>query len=70
MNFTLYVDSEKPAVAAAIIRERALLRLQGKVYVRPYVRSWPGGFRAALRAIRKTRKYRRTAVTAIRQKAA
>lgn len=70
MNFTLYVDSEKPAVAAAILRERALLQTQGKVYVRPYVRGWPGGFQAALRAIRKARKYRRTAVTAMRQKAA
>ena len=70
MNFTLYVDSEKPAVAAAIIRERALLQLQGKVYVKPYVRSWPGGFRAALRAIRKARKYRRTIVAVLRQKAA
>lgn len=56
MNYSLYIDNAKPAIAAAILRERALLLTQGKVYVRPYVRSWPGGMAAALRAMRKRRK--------------
>lgn len=70
MNYTLYVDFEKPAIAAAILRERALLQAQGKVYVRPYVRSWPGGMAGALRAARKARRYRHGVVQPLRRKAA
>lgn len=31
---TLYVNDELPAVAAAILRERAMLKLRGEVYVK------------------------------------
>lgn len=50
---TLYVRDSDPVVAALILRERALLRHEGKVYVKPYVRRWPGGILAARRAERK-----------------
>ncbi len=59
MNFTLYLNDEQPAVAAALMRERALLQAQGKVYVRPYVRSWPGGLAAALRSLKAKKQARR-----------
>ena len=55
MRYSLYVHDEIPAVAAAIMRERAQLQLDGKVYVKPYVRNWPGGLVAARRALEKKR---------------
>ena len=70
MNFSLYIDYAKPAVAAAILRERALLQTQGKVYVKGYTRSWPGGMVGAVRAMRKAKKYRRRVVYAAHRRAA
>jgi len=70
MNFTLYIDYAKPAVAAAILRERALLQTQGKVYVKGYTRSWPGGMAAAVRAMRKAKKHRRRVFHTVHRKAA
>lgn len=51
MRVTLYVRDEDPATAAAILRERARLLYEGRVYVKPYTRRWPGGMAGARRAI-------------------
>ena len=70
MNFSLYIDYAKPAVAAAILRERALLQAQGEVYVKSYVRSWPGGMAGAARAMKKATKRQRRGIHVVHRKAA
>jgi hypothetical protein len=55
MSVTLYVRDEDPEIAARILRERALLRHEGRVYVKPHVRAWPGGIVAARKAERRER---------------
>jgi hypothetical protein len=57
VKITLYITDELPEVAAAILRERALLRHEGKVYVKPHTRSWPKGIMAARRAERKAKSH-------------
>jgi len=64
-KFSLYLNDENPAVAAAIRRERYHLRREARVYVKAYTRGWPGGPEAAQKAIEKAKKSSGNAMAAL-----
>lgn len=50
-RFTLYLNDQNSAIASALDHERRRLMAEGRVYVRPHVRRWPGGLPAAQKAL-------------------
>ncbi len=55
-RFTLYLSDQNSAITAALDHERRRLMAEGRVYVRPHVRRWPGGLPAAQKALAKIKK--------------